>query len=194
MSYQITRVNLLPVGILSSLSGMNHILEGFDHLLFLFTLLIARQSFKQYAALISAFTIAHSLTLTLTVIGWIDLSPNIVEPAIALSICYVAIENIIRKKLRTGWMMTFVFGLIHGMGFADILQEMNIPKHELAFDLISFNLGIEAVQLGIVVKLLRMHILFLQRWKMLRQAIQIGSYCSIYIRCYFVMRRHFMNA
>jgi hydrogenase/urease accessory protein HupE len=168
--------------------GMNHILEGIDHLLFLFLLLIARQSFKQYAALITSFTIAHCLTLTLTVIGWIDISPKIVEPAIALSICYVAIENIIRKKVSHRWIMTFVFGLIHGMGFADVLKEMDIPKNELAVDLISFNLGIETVQLGIVVVLLPL-LFYFHRWKKARQAIQIGSFIGFIIGAIWLVDR-----
>ena len=109
--------------------GMNHILTGYDHLLFLLSLLIARQTFKQIATTITAFTIAHSITLTLTVLGMIDVPSSFVEPAIALSICYVALENIFRQKISYRWVITFVFGLIHGMGFADILKEMNIPKN-----------------------------------------------------------------
>ena len=75
---------------------------------------------------------------------------RIVEPVIALSICYVAVDNIVRSSVSNRWVLTFLFGLIHGMGFADILKEMNIPKNELAVDLISFNLGIETVQIAIV--------------------------------------------
>jgi hydrogenase/urease accessory protein HupE len=134
--------------------GMNHILSGYDHLLFLLALLIARQSFKQFAKVITAFTIAHSLTLTLTVLGIISIPSNFVEPAIALSICYVALENIFRKTVSYRWVLTFLFGLIHGMGFADILTEMNLPKGELAIDLASFNIGIELIQLLIVIILL----------------------------------------
>lgn len=134
--------------------GMNHILTGYDHLLFLLSLLIARQNFKQFAKVITAFTIAHSLTLTLTVLGIISIPSYIVEPAIALSICYVAIENIFRKNINHRWLLTFIFGLIHGMGFADLLTEMHLSKSELAADLVSFNLGIEVVQLSIVLLLL----------------------------------------
>ncbi|MBP0723673.1 HupE/UreJ family protein [Bacillus sp. RG28] len=134
--------------------GMNHILSGYDHLLFLLSLIIARQSFKQFATVITAFTLAHSLTLTLTVLGIIHVPPSIVEPAIALSICYVAIDNIIRKEVSHRWVLTFFFGLIHGMGFADILVGMHIPKSELAIDLASFNIGIEIIQLSIIALLL----------------------------------------
>ncbi|MBB6670680.1 HupE/UreJ family protein [Cohnella nanjingensis] len=154
--------------------GMNHILTGYDHLLFLFSLLIARQKFKQYAGMITAFTIAHSMTLTLTVLGIIHVSPRIVEPMIALSICFVAVDNVVRKQVSHRWVLTFLFGLIHGMGFADILQEMNIPRSELAADLISFNLGIEAVQVTLVAAILPL-LMLIHRWRFSRRAIVAGS-------------------
>lgn len=154
--------------------GINHILSGYDHLLFLFSLLIARQSFKQYAAMITAFTVAHSITLTLTVLGIIDVSPRIVEPAIALSICYVAIDNMVRGQVSYRWVLTFLFGLIHGMGFADLLKAMDLPKAELAGDLISFNLGIETVQISLVAVLLPL-LYFMHKWQYARRAVMAGS-------------------
>ncbi len=154
--------------------GMNHILTGYDHLLFLLALLIARQKFKQIAATITAFTIAHSITLTLTVLGIINIPSSFVEPAIALSICYVALENIFRKTVSYRWAITFVFGLIHGMGFADILKEMKIPKSALAIDLASFNIGIEIIQLAIVLLLLPV-LSLLYRSKYSRKAIVFVS-------------------
>ncbi|MFE4713927.1 HupE/UreJ family protein [Paenibacillus sp. NPDC056722] len=150
--------------------GMNHILSGYDHLLFLFSLLIARQTFKQYAAMITAFTVAHSITLTLTVLGIINVPSIIVEPAIALSICFVAIDNMVRERVSYRWVLTFLFGLIHGMGFADILKEMDLVKSELAVDLVSFNLGIETVQLILVAILLPL-LALLHRWKYSRRAV-----------------------
>ncbi|WP_136604312.1 HupE/UreJ family protein [Paenibacillus dokdonensis] len=150
--------------------GMNHILSGYDHLLFLFSLLIARQTFKQYAAMITAFTVAHSITLTLTVLGFINVPAIIVEPAIALSICFVAIDNMIRERVSYRWVLTFIFGLIHGMGFADILKEMDIPRSELAVDLVSFNLGIETVQLIMIAILLPL-LALLHRWKYSRRTV-----------------------
>jgi len=150
--------------------GMNHILTGYDHLLFLLSLLIARQKFKQIATTITAFTIAHSITLTLTVLGIIDVPSKIVEPAIALSICYVSLENIFRQKVSYRWVITFLFGLIHGMGFADILKAMNLPKSALAVDLTSFNIGIEIIQLSIIVLLLPL-LTYLHRSKYSRKAI-----------------------
>lgn len=168
--------------------GIDHILSGYDHLLFLLSLLIARQAVKEYAMAITSFTIAHSLTLTLTVLGWIDLPANIVEPAIALSICYVALENIIRKEVSYRWAVTFGFGLIHGMGFADILKEMDIPKSELAVDLASFNIGIEAVQLAIVLLLLPL-LSLLHRWKYSRKAVIAGSTATFILGGYWFIER-----
>ncbi|CAM4426598.1 hydrogenase/urease accessory protein HupE [Paenibacillus endophyticus] len=154
--------------------GMEHILTGYDHLLFLFSLLIARQTIKQYATVITAFTIAHCLTLTLTVLDIINVPSSFVEPAIALSICYVAIENMFRRDVKNRWMITFVFGLIHGMGFADLLKGMDLPKNALGFNIFSFNLGIEAAQIGILVVLLPL-LFFAQKWK---YSVRVVNICS----------------
>ncbi|WP_162309374.1 HupE/UreJ family protein [Cohnella abietis] len=172
--------------------GMTHILEGYDHLLFLFSLLIARQTFKQYATMITAFTIAHSITLSLTVLGFINVPGWFVEPAIALSICYVAVENIVRKKVSYRWVLTFLFGLIHGMGFADILSEMDIPRSELATDLISFNLGIETIQVTLVAILL-LPLVLLHRWKFSRRAVISGSAIAFILGAYWLVSRVFFN-
>ncbi|MFF2907827.1 HupE/UreJ family protein [Paenibacillus sp. NPDC057934] len=168
--------------------GMNHILSGYDHLLFLFSLLLARQTFKQYAAMITAFTIAHSITLTLTVLGIISLSPRIVEPAIALSICFVAVDNIIRKEVSYRWVLTFLFGLIHGMGFADILTEMQLPKSQLAVDLVSFNLGIEAVQVILIAILLPV-LGLLHKWRFSRRAVLAGSSVAFLLGGVWLLQR-----
>ncbi|MBW7453095.1 HupE/UreJ family protein [Paenibacillus sepulcri] len=172
--------------------GINHILSGYDHLLFLFSLLIARQKFKQYAAMITAFTIAHSITLTLTVLGIINVSPSIVEPAIALSICFVAVDNIIRKQVSHRWVLTFFFGLIHGMGFADILKEMDLPRSQLAVDLISFNLGIEAVQVTLVAILLPL-LMMLHRWKFSRRTVIAGSSLAFMLGGIWLVQRVFLG-
>lgn len=134
--------------------GMFHILTGYDHLLFLLALLLRKQTFKQYAAIVTSFTIAHSITLSLAVLGLVDLPSRFVEATIAFSICYVAAENIFRKEIRHRWGLTFVFGLIHGLGFANLLKDMNINKSQLASSLVSFNIGIEFVQILIVLLLL----------------------------------------
>ncbi|WP_088831111.1 HupE/UreJ family protein [Paenibacillus tyrfis] len=172
--------------------GMSHILTGYDHLLFLFSLLIARQTFKQYAAMITAFTIAHSITLSLTVFGLIDVPPAIVEPAIALSICYVALDNMIRNQVSYRWVLTFLFGLVHGMGFADVLKEMDIPRSELAVDLISFNIGIETVQVTMVAILLPL-LGLLHRWKYSKRAVFAGSATALALGGIWLVERLFLN-
>ncbi|MBV7505702.1 HupE/UreJ family protein [Bacillus sp. sid0103] len=154
--------------------GMLHIITGYDHLLFLFALLLRKQTVKQYISIVTSFTLAHSITLTLAVLGWITLPSRFVEATIAFSICYVALENIFRKEIKHRWSITFLFGLIHGLGFASILKEMEIAKSHLAVALINFNLGIEAVQLVIV--LLLMPILaYLFKLKISHRIVQIGS-------------------
>ncbi|MFP5116378.1 HupE/UreJ family protein [Bacillaceae bacterium C204] len=154
--------------------GMLHIITGYDHLLFLFALLLRKQTIKQYISIVTSFTLAHSITLTLAVLGWITLPSRFVEAAIAFSICYVAMENIFRKEIKHRWSITFLFGLIHGLGFASILKEMEIAKSHLAVALINFNLGIETVQLGIVLLLVPL-LAYLYKLKLSRRIVQIGS-------------------
>jgi hydrogenase/urease accessory protein HupE len=131
--------------------GVEHILTGYDHLLFLLALLALGGSFTYLLKVVSAFTLAHSITLTLATLNIISLPPRFIESVIALSIAYVAAENLWRKREkaeRWRWALTFGFGLIHGMGFAGILQEMAIPKSSLVISLVSFNLGVELGQLA----------------------------------------------
>ncbi|MET3193241.1 HupE/UreJ family protein [Bacillus sp. OAE603] len=154
--------------------GMLHILTGYDHLLFLFALLLSRQSIKQFIGTITAFTIAHSITLTLAVLGIVDLPSKFVESVIALSICYVAIENIFKEKINYRWAITFIFGLIHGMGFASILKEMELPKSNLAAALLNFNLGIEFIQLCIALLIVPI-LLKLQALSKYQKYVKIGS-------------------
>ncbi|MDP4084764.1 MAG: HupE/UreJ family protein [Bacillota bacterium] len=159
--------------------GMKHILTGYDHLLFIFALLIRKQSIKQYITTVTAFTIAHCITLSLAVLGFIELPSRFVESMIALSICYIAIENIFRNKIKFRWVITFFFGLIHGLGFASLLKEMNLPKPDLAIALLNFNVGIEIIQLIIVLTLVP--ILFkLQTTNGYKKFINFGS-TSIFI-------------
>ncbi|MEH6938366.1 HupE/UreJ family protein [Bacillus sp. JJ664] len=154
--------------------GMLHILTGYDHLLFLFALLLSRQSLKQFIGTITAFTLAHSITLTLAVLGIVDLPSKFVESVIALSICYVAIENIFKEKIKYRWAITFIFGLIHGMGFASILKEMELPKSNLAVALLNFNLGIEFIQLCIALLIVPI-LLKLQTLSKYQKYVKIGS-------------------
>ncbi|CEG29123.1 HupE/UreJ family protein [Bacillus sp. B-jedd] len=171
--------------------GMLHILTGYDHLMFLLALLLRKQTFKQYAAIITSFTIAHSITLSLAVLGIADLPSRFVEAAIAFSICYVAAENLFRKEIRNRWLLTFGFGLIHGLGFAGILKEMAISKSSLASALVGFNIGIEAVQLALV--LLALPVLrLLHKQKAAGKIIDYGSWAIILFGAFWFLERIFL--
>jgi hydrogenase/urease accessory protein HupE len=132
--------------------GVVHILTGYDHICFLLGLLVVGGSLRDVLKIITAFTLAHSVTLALTVLGVIQFSPRIVEPLIAVSIVYVGVENILRRNnLRRRWLISFGFGLIHGCGFAAALRELNIGAGGggIVLPLLSFNLGVELGQLAI---------------------------------------------
>jgi hydrogenase/urease accessory protein HupE len=170
--------------------GMSHILTGYDHLLFLFALLLRKQTFKQYALIVTSFTIAHSITLSLAVLGIMDLPSKFVESVIALSIIYVAVENIFKKEVNHRWGLTFVFGLIHGLGFANILQEMNLSKGNLASAIVSFNIGIEIVQIVIILLLLPL-LTYLHRLKDSAKHIKYGSIGIILLGAFWLVERLF---
>jgi hydrogenase/urease accessory protein HupE len=132
-------------------SGVHHILIGPDHLLFLIGLLLLGGSLRQLVLVVSAFTVAHSVTLTLAVLNILAPPAWIIEPAIALSIIYVGADNLTVRGGRDmrAW-IAFAFGLIHGFGFANVLREMELPPRALGWSLFSFNLGVEAGQLVVV--------------------------------------------
>ncbi len=131
--------------------GVEHILTGYDHLLFLFALLAVTHSFWPAIKIITFFTIAHSITLACAGLNLIELPSAFVEPFIAATIVYVGLENIVRGDHPKGrhW-LTFCFGLIHGFGFASVLREMEIESGGgLLLPLLSFNLGIESGQIAV---------------------------------------------
>ncbi|MCQ8118395.1 HupE/UreJ family protein [Methylomonas rosea] len=132
--------------------GIEHILTGYDHLLFLFALLAVTHSFWPAIKIVTFFTIAHSITLACAGLNIIELPSSVVEPVIAATIIYVAVENIIRGDHPKGrqW-LTFGFGLIHGFGFASVLREMDITSGDtgILLPLLSFNLGIETGQIAV---------------------------------------------
>jgi hydrogenase/urease accessory protein HupE len=134
------------------LLGFTHIIpHGFDHILFVLGLFLLSTKLKPVLAQVTAFTIAHSITLGLTIYGVVSISPRIVEPMIALSIAYVAIENLMTTQLRP-WRIAIVFGfgLLHGMGFAGVLKELGLPRSQFLTALITFNVGVEAGQLAVI--------------------------------------------
>jgi hydrogenase/urease accessory protein HupE len=130
--------------------GVEHILTGYDHVLFLVALLLALGTWKEVAITVSAFTLAHSISLACATLGWFAPSPRLVEPLIALSVAYTGIENLFGAEQKTRWRLTLLFGLIHGFGFAGAMQEIALPKERIPMSLFGFNLGVELGQLAIV--------------------------------------------
>jgi hypothetical protein len=130
--------------------GVEHILTGWDHLLFLLGLVVVGGRWRSLVGVVSAFTIAHSITLALAAMGVFAPSPRVIEPLIALSIAYVGVENFFVADASRRWRITFPFGLIHGFGFAGALREIALPSAQVPVALVSFNLGVEAGQLGVL--------------------------------------------
>jgi hydrogenase/urease accessory protein HupE len=134
-------------------SGIEHIAIGPDHVLFLIGLLLVGGGLWPLVRIVTAFTLAHSITLSLAVLDVVTPPARIVEPAIALSICYVGVDNLLRRpdsRDRRAW-IALVFGLVHGFGFASVLREMDLPSQLLGWSLFAFNVGVEIGQLAIVV-------------------------------------------
>jgi hypothetical protein len=131
--------------------GVEHIFTGYDHLLFLVGLLTGTSGLLALLKVVTSFTAAHSLTLALATFGLVTVPPELVESLIALSIAYVAAENVWRKADGSRWGITFVFGLVHGFGFSNVLNDLGLPRGHLAVSLFSFNAGVEAGQLAFVV-------------------------------------------
>jgi hydrogenase/urease accessory protein HupE len=132
--------------------GYTHILpKGTDHILFVLGIFLLSTRLKPVLLQVTAFTVAHTITLALTIYGVVSLARSIVEPLIALSIVYVAIENVTTTELKP-WRvaLVFAFGLLHGMGFAGVLNELGLPRSEFLPALISFNVGVEAGQLTVI--------------------------------------------
>ncbi len=132
--------------------GYTHILpRGLDHILFVIGLFLLRARLRPVLAQVTTFTVAHSLTLGLSLYGVVSLPSRIIEPLIALSIAYVAVENIRTERL-TAWRiaMVFMFGLLHGLGFAGVLTNLHLAPAELVTALLGFNLGVEAGQLTVI--------------------------------------------
>jgi len=132
--------------------GYMHILpKGLDHILFVLGLFLLSPRAKTILLQVTAFTVAHSITLGLSIYGLVSLPSQIVEPLIALSIAYVAIENLVTRELKP-WriVLVFMFGLLHGLGFAGVLRELGLPRGEFLTGLLTFNLGVEGGQLTVI--------------------------------------------
>ncbi|SDO99123.1 Hydrogenase/urease accessory protein HupE [Paenibacillus sp. yr247] len=170
------------------LLGIKHILTGYDHLLFLLSLIIVAIRLKDIIKIVTAFTLAHSITLFLTATGHISVNSRWIETGIALTIAYVAIENPFIKSVRMRWVITFLFGLIHGMGFAGAISEIGLPREYLISSLLSFNVGVETGQLGIVLAILPF-LLKLQKFTWYRKMLIGVSIIVFLIAVYWALQR-----
>ena len=166
--------------------GMEHIVpKGLDHILFIFGVFFFAVKLKPLLWQVTMFTLAHSLTLILASLKLVFIPASIIEPLIALSIGYVAFENIFQRQGKfhsrsntIRYAVIFVFGLIHGLGFAFVLEDIGLPTGQLILSLLSFNIGVEIAQIGLVV-LAYLLMFYPSKHLWYRKAIQIP--CSLVI-------------
>jgi hypothetical protein len=182
--------------------GVWHIWTGFDHILFLLSLLLPsvlirqdgqwraverrRDAFWDVFKVVSAFTVAHSITLSLAVLGIIELPSRLVESVIAASIVVAALNNLWPVVLGRLWMVAFGFGLVHGLGFASVLTDLGLPSGALALALVGFNVGVELGQLAIVAVFLPLALglrrgAFYTRWVMVGGSLAITALATIWL-------------
>ena len=185
--------------------GVWHIWIGYDHILFLLSLLLpavlcwkARQWYPQQSfrstlwevlKIVTAFTLAHSITLSLAVLGIVSLPSRWVESTIAASVLVAALHNLypfIRTRL---WIMTFLFGLIHGLGFASVLIDLGLPGQSLALALAGFNVGVEVGQVAIVGMFIPLAFLIRHTWSYQRLVLNLGSIMIALIACVWLIER-----
>lgn len=187
--------------------GVWHIWIGFDHMLFLVSLLLPavltrrsgrwvplpgfRQALWKTFVIVTAFTLAHSLTLTLAALEMVTLPSRWVESAIAASVMVAALNNVYPVLERRLWTIAFFFGLIHGFGFASVLQDLGLPRESLLLALVSFNLGVEAGQLAIVSALLPIAFALRQSWLYPRFTLSAGSLLIVLLACVWLVERAF---
>jgi HupE / UreJ protein len=187
--------------------GVWHIWTGFDHILFLCALLFPSvlayrngkwsalpnfgEAFRNVFKIVTAFTLAHSITLSLAVLGFIAIPSRVVESAIAISVIAAALNNIWPMVQGRLWAVAFVFGLVHGLGFANVLAELGLPSDALAVALVGFNLGVEAGQLAIVCAILPLAYHWRGSWLYPRIVLSGGSAGIIVIAFVWLIERGF---
>jgi HupE / UreJ protein len=185
--------------------GIRHILTGYDHVLFLLCLLLPSvmrrtpdgwrpvahlsQAVLPVVGIVSAFTVAHSITLALAALKLVSLSPAFIEPAIAVTIILAALDNVLPIFPVRRVVVTFFFGLIHGFGFAGVLAELNLPTSAFAWALLQFNLGLEVGQLLIVVCVTALLFLLRQRPRYRSWVIRGGSFAAMLVGVLWLIER-----
>jgi hypothetical protein len=171
--------------------GYTHILpKGLDHILFVLGLFLLSPRWKTLLQQVTAFTVAHSITLGLSIYGVVSLPSRIVEPLIALSIVYVAIENLWTRELKP-WRLAlvFMFGLLHGLGFAGVLRELGLPRGEFLTALVTFNLGVEGGQLTIIAGALLLVGMWMRRDWYRRRVVMPASIAIAVVGVYWTVTR-----
>ena len=185
--------------------GIRHILGGYDHVLFLLCLLLPAvmrrtpqgwqpveklsQAVWPVVGIVSAFTVAHSITLGLAAMKWVSIPPSIIEPAIAVTIILAALDNLLPIFPVRRVVVTFFFGLIHGFGFANVLSELNLPASQFALALLEFNVGLEVGQLMIVVGVTALLFMLRQRVRYPAWVIRGGSLAAIVVGVLWLIER-----
>ena len=185
--------------------GIWHIWLGYDHVLFLLALLLPAvlrrvadrweptpdflSAFCEVLAIVTAFTMAHSITLGLATLGLIALPSRLVESAIAASVVFAGISNLYPALVQRRRLVAFLFGLIHGFGFASVLSDLGLPRGSLALSLVSFNLGVEVGQLAIVAMFLPFAYGLRKSWTYQRLVLVSGSLCIVALACAWLIER-----
>jgi hydrogenase/urease accessory protein HupE len=176
--------------------GFTHIIpKGFDHILFVAGLCLLSTKIKPMLWQATAFTVAHSITLVLSMKNIFVVPSPVVEPIIALSIVFVAVENILISQLKP-WriLLVFLFGLIHGMGFASSLNEIGLPNGKFFTSILSFNLGVELGQMAVIAAVFSLLIIPFKAKPWYRKRLVYGLSCSIaLVAAYWVVERVFMT-
>ena len=169
--------------------GIEHILTGWDHLLFLLVLLLRGGGWLSLLRIVTAFTLAHSATLALAALDVVTLPDRLVEAVIALSIALVASENLLfRSLVARRWLVSFCFGLVHGFGFSSVLREIGLPTQGLVLSLLGFNVGVELGQaLVVALTLPALALLRQTRWEM--RVIRIASLATLLVGAILFVER-----
>jgi len=192
--YELNKMSSNTVFWKYTLIGIQHIIpEGFDHILFITCVFFLSPNIRNVILQASMFTLAHSITLGLAMYGIINPPANVIEPLIAISIVFLAIENIMSDKVKP-WrlVMVFLFGMVHGMGFAGALSQMGMPRYAFATALISFNVGVEIGQLSIILLLYFFISTPFSKMSWYRKGIVIPiSSVIALVACYWTIQRIF---
>jgi hydrogenase/urease accessory protein HupE len=165
-------------------AGVEHIMTGYDHLCFLLAVVLWASRAWPVVKIVTAFTVSHSITLSLAALQIVSIPSRLTEAAIALSIIYVALENFITRKVEGRWRDTFFFGFVHGFGFASGLTEMGVPQRAIVPALASFNLGVEVGQIGVVLVVVPLLVLIDKMFFKGRRNLRLVQFCSGVIACF----------